>query len=157
MLLRESLEQTFVFEQRNLFLVGMIMGRHFRHLSLEDRQKIEIYLHQHIPKKEIARLLNISLSGLYRELARIPKGMPYVAVNAQQDLHEKRAQKNLPGVLERQPELADFLAQELINKQHTPFYIVQQINAGATPFPPHCISLSTLYNQIRSGKIPTSR
>lgn len=48
---------------------GDIM-RHFKHLSFTQRLQLEAYLNAKLPKNEIANLLGVHISTVYREIKR---------------------------------------------------------------------------------------
>ena len=129
------------------------MGKKFEQITLANRIEIEHLLGRQKSKIEIANAITISLSGLYRELGRIPKGQKYTAEMAQADCTKKRQGKVMSDTLSRVTGLEVFLNHQLSVKKQSPEKIIDCINSGNAPVPPRCISLSTIYNLIRRGKI----
>lgn len=46
------------------------MGAKYKHLSEQDRIFLRIMLEKHYPKSKIAKILNVDLSTIYREVKR---------------------------------------------------------------------------------------
>lgn len=130
------------------------MSKHFQQLTFADRQIIERQLKVGFTKTEIAACLDLSLSGLYRELARIASGEPYSAVAAQRDCERKRQNRRFPSALHRYPGLAEYIADQILTHGQSPSAIAQAIRAGLTDFPVNSIGVSTIYNHIRAGAVP---
>ena len=133
--------------------------RHFKHLSFDQRLKLEGYLKAKLPKKQIAELLGVHISTVYREVKR----GTYEHLNADYtteiryspDIAENAYQVNLqakgaPLKIGSDFEFAEYIETRIIKEKYSPAAVLGEIAVSGIQFDTS-ICVSTLYNYIEKG------
>lgn len=132
--------------------------RRFKHLSFTQRLQLEAYLKAKLPKKEIAKLLGVHISTVYREIKR----GSYKRLNSKTyefhmsyspDISEKKYRDNLSckGAalkINNDYMFATFIENKIINDKYSPAAALA--HSSAEQFKTS-ICLSTLYSYIDKG------
>lgn len=131
----------------------------YRHLRWGDRLKIEKMLKQGLSKKEMARVLRVSLTTVYNELHRGEytrmKSDLTTCIEYSADVAEQKYQANLrakgPDLkIGNDRELADYLEDKMANEKYSPAAALSAIKIEEKEFK---VSISewTLYRYIAQG------
>ncbi len=134
--------------------------RHFRHLTFTQRLQLEAYLKAKLPKKEIAKLLGVHISTVYREIKR----GAYTRLNSNTyeyytfyspDISEKKYRYNLsakgqPLKIGNDLDFSDYIEFKIIKEKYSPEAVLGEIKSHGLNFKT-MISKSTLYRYIDSG------
>lgn len=134
--------------------------RHFNHLSFDQRLKLEAYLKVQLPKKQIAELLGVHISTVYREVKRGVyehlnsdyttelRYSPDIAEDAyQENMRAKGAQLKIGSDFE----LTEYIETRIVKDKYSPAAVLAEIaNSEETNFKT-TICLSTLYSYIEKG------
>ena len=132
--------------------------RHFKHLSFTQRLQIEAYLKAKLPKNEIANLLGVHISTVYREIKR---GL-YTRLNGDTyeyedsyspDISEKKYRDNLSCKgsdlkINSDYLFASFIEYKIINERFSP---AAALAASCSEGFNTSICVSTLYSYIEKG------
>jgi len=132
--------------------------RPFKHLSFKVRAQIEILLKQGLPKVQIARILGISRSTLYRELARgtvdqldynLKPVHVYFADAGQRAYESNRSRCHPPLKLLKAADFIAYVEDGILNQHRSPDALCGAAKRYRS-FP--CIlSTKTIYNYIDAG------
>ena len=121
-----------------------------KNMTVDDRIKIESLLRKGVRKNEIAIILKRSLSTIYNEINRGTVDGEYNAFYSQQ-LYEKSMKcKGKKPVLLINEDLANRIADMILNDSMSPEQIYQKMKSEYR----ECPSKSTIYNAIYNGLIP---
>lgn len=133
--------------------------RQFNHLSFDQRLKLEGYLKAKLPKKQIAELLGVHISTIYREIKR---GV-YEHLNSDYttekryspDIAENEYQANLqakgaPLKIGADFEFAEYIENRIVKDKYSPAAVLGEIAVCEMHFKTS-ICVSTLYNYIDKG------
>lgn len=94
------------------------MKKPSRHLSQNDRDRMELLLDQGILQKDIAIVLGVDSSTISRERKRKRRNGKYEALAAGQKAYVKRRYSKYQGMkVESNPELKAYIIQELEKKR----------------------------------------
>ena len=118
--------------------------RHFNHLSFDQRLKLEAYLKVQLPKKQIAELLGVHISTVYREVKRGVyehlnsdyttelRYSPDIAEDAyQENMRAKGAQLKIGSDFE----LAEYIETRIVKDKYSPAAVLAEIaNSEETNF-----------------------
>ena len=129
----------------------------FKHLTLTQRIQLETLLKTKTSIKEIAKLLNVHISTIYREIKR----GKYVHLNSTTYLYETRYSSELSeekyrqNLKEKGPELKigkdyklmNYIEKRIIKDKLSPLAVLGEIKAKGLNFKTS-ISVNTLYNYI---------
>lgn len=133
--------------------------RHFKHLSFNDRLKIEALLKAKVSKKEIAQILGVHISTVYRELERgqyehlnsdYTTEMRYSPDIAEAKYQAYLSAKGAPLKIGSDYEFADFIEQKILHEKYSPAAILGEMEATGVSFGTK-ICVRTLYNYIDKG------
>ena len=134
--------------------------RTFKHLSKTKRLLLEQYLKLKMSKKEIANLLNVHISTIYREIKRglvdylIGSTWDFVKVYscdyAEQEYRKKLKDKGVPIKLGNDYALANYIENRIVNDGLSPLAVLGEIKQEGLKFKTS-ISVNTLYKYIRIG------
>lgn len=133
--------------------------RHFKHLSFCDRLQIEALLKAKVSTKEIAQILGVHISTIYRELKR----GRYERLNSDYttesryspDIAEQRyraylSAKGAPLKIGSDYALAYFIEQKILHEKYSPAAVLGEIRATGMYYDTQ-ICTSTLYSYIDKG------
>lgn len=136
------------------------MGKQFSHMTLTKRLQLEAYLKAKISPKEIAKLLGVHKSTVYREIKRGKytrlDGKDYIFYTAYSpDIAEKRYRENLSlkgtGLkIENDKALADYIEFKICEEKYSPAAVLGEIEAQGLEFETS-ITKTTLYRYIDDG------
>jgi len=133
--------------------------RIFKHLTWNDRLKIEKALKQKLTVAEIANMLRVSRNTIYLELTRgryehlnydYTKEMRYSP-----DIAQKRYNQNLkekgPGLkIGKDHKLVNYIESKILNENYSPAAVLGEISTKGIKFKT-TITVRTLYNYIEKG------
>lgn len=133
--------------------------RHFKHLSFNDRLKIEAWQRANISPREMAQMLNVHISTVYRELKR----GTYTRLNKDYttteryspDIAEKQYRENLAakgGELKIGADhtFAEYIEEKIIKEKYSPAAVLGEIRVQGVEFKTS-ICVATLYSYIEKG------
>lgn len=132
--------------------------RSFKHLSFKFRAQIEILLKQGVPKIQIARILGISRSTLYRELARgsvdqldhnLKPFRVYFADAGQRAYESNRSRCHPPLKLAKAADFIAYVEDGILNNHRSPDALCGM--AVLHHSFPCTVSTKTIYNYIDAG------
>ncbi len=134
--------------------------KHHKQLNYADRIKIEALYRAKQTKNEIARILNVHVSTIYRELKR---GMfkrldsdtwlyfdEYSADVAEKDYKYKQTSKGAPLKIANDHNLANYIETMIIEQKQSPDAVIGRIRAQRLSFDTS-ICTRTLYRYIDAG------
>jgi Transposase and inactivated derivatives, IS30 family len=133
--------------------------RRFKHLSWNDRLKIETMIKDKIPMKEIAERIGVHISTIYREVERgqyehkntdWTTEMRYAAEIAQAKYESQKSAKGAPVKIGNDHALAQHIEQKIIKDKYSPAAVLGEIKAKGLAFKTS-ICTSTLYSYIEKG------
>ena len=126
---------------------------HYKHLTLEEREKILFFSAKEYSVTEIAKELGRNKSTISRELKRNREASQYLPSKAQQN-YAKRRKACRPHKRLANPELLQLVREKFLEHQWSP----EQI-AGRLALEHHktIISYVTIYRAIYSGMLDTGR
>lgn len=126
---------------------------HYKHLTLEEREKILFFSAKEYSVTEIAKELGRNKSTISRELKRNREAGPYLPSAAQQK-YAKRRKKCKPHKRLADPALLRIVREKFLEHQWSP----EQI-AGRLALEHHktIVSYATIYRAIYSGMLDTGR
>lgn len=135
------------------------MARRFRHLSWDDRLRIEAMLKCGRPIQEIADRIGVHCSTIYREIKR----GRFTALNSDltteerysPDIAQARYKENLSAKgptlkIANDYELAKYIEYKIVEEGYSPGAVLGEIKAKGMPFST-TICLATLYSYIDKG------
>ena len=135
------------------------MGKEFHHLTYNDRLKIEALNQAGHSATEIAKIIGVHMTTIYRELKR-GRYMHTLTTLEEEEryspelAHEKyKKQLKLKGSEKKiigDHELIDYIEYKILNDRYSPYATLQSIRDNELEFKT-TICLSTLYNYIRSN------
>ena len=144
------------------------MRRKFNHLSRTQRVQLEAYLKNKTPIKDIANLLNVNISTVYREIKRGTvknkkptydyygdiKGCKYFNIYSA-DVSQERYENNLKDKgaeikLGNDYELAEYIERKIVDEKLSPLAVLGEIRKKGLSFNTS-ISVNTLYSYIAKG------
>ena len=134
--------------------------RHFKHLTFNDRLKIESWLRVGISKNEIAVLLGVHLSTIYRELKR----GEYLRLNADTyeyekayspDIADSKYRDNLSAKgadlkISNDFDFCSYVEHKIIDDKYSPAAVLGEIESKCLKFRTK-ICVTTLYSYIDKG------
>lgn len=142
------------------------MRRGFKHLTLTKRLQIESYLKINLPVREIAKLIGVTDSTVYREIKRgqfvhKSKRLDYVdykfyfTTKYSPDIAQRRYEDNLRNKgaeikLGKDFRLATYIENRIVNDHLSPQAVLGEIKCNNLHFQTS-ISVNTLYSYIRKG------
>ncbi|MCD8328485.1 MAG: IS30 family transposase [Ruminococcus sp.] len=134
--------------------------RHFKHLTYNDRLKIESWLRVNVSVKDIAVFLGVNVSTIYREIKRGRynrlNGDTYECVNSYSpDIADCKYRYNLAA---KSPDLkihddfefSNFVENKIVNDKYSPAAVLGEIEDKNLKFKTK-VCVSTLYNYISKG------
>ena len=126
---------------------------HYKHLTLEEREKILYFSAKEYSVTDIAKELGRNKSTISRELKRNREGSQYLPSKAQQK-YAKRRKTCKPHKRLDNPELFQLVREKFLEHQWSP----EQI-AGRLALEHHktIVSYATIYRAIYSGMLDTGR
>ena len=135
-------------------------GRTFKHLSKNDRLRIERWLREGMKPREIADKLRVHISTVYRELKRGQyerlNGATWEMVTAYSpDIAEERYQQHLrekgPDLkIGKDHELANYIEETIITNECSPAAVLGYALMEGRKFET-TVSVATIYNYIKKG------
>ncbi len=144
------------------------MRKKFKHLTRTQRVQLEAYLKNKTPIKDIANLLNVNISTVYREIKRGTtknrqrtydvygdfKGYKYSNIYSA-DVSQERYENNLKDKgaeikLGNDYELAEYIERKIIDEKLSPLAVLGEIRKKGLSFNTS-ISVNTLYSYIAKG------
>lgn len=120
---------------------------HYKHLTLEARERIMFFLAQGYSLTAIAKELGCHKSTISREVRRNKQGLEYLPIKAQK-LYEGRRLRCRPRKRLSQVELFDYVKDKFLNDQWSPEQIVGRMDLEGSRFR---ISYRTIYRAIYAG------
>ena len=138
------------------------MGELYHHLTYNDRLKIEALLLAKTPKKEIARIIGVHISTIYREVKRgtyIHRNSDwteeerYCPEQAEERYREELKEKGIGLKIGNDWELIRYIENKIINEKYSPYAALAEIKRGGLEFST-TICLTTAYNYIKNGVFP---
>lgn len=133
--------------------------RTFKHLTKTKRLQLESYLKINMSKTEIAKLLNVHISTIYREIKRGEyehKNSDWTTeIRYSCDLAESKYQDNLKAKgqdlkIGNDYELAEYIEHRIVKGKLSPLAVIGEIKAKKIKFNT-TICVGTLYNYIYGG------
>lgn len=132
------------------------MARIFKHLTFIDRRKIEKLLEEKQRPKEIAKVLRVHLSTIYREMERgkwyrtdthLKEHKSYSADLAEQRYRTNLAAKGVMLKIANDYEYALYIEHKIADEKYSPAAVLGEIEAKHLPFKTS-VCFKTLYNYI---------
>ena len=137
----------------------MKSGKHHKQLTYENRIMIEALYKAKHTKREIAEVLNIHISTVYRETKRgLYKRLngdtweyndEYSADIANNDKKKKQASKGAPLKIGKDYDFANYIETMIVEKKYSPDAVIGMIKAKGLSFNT-VICTKTLYNYINN-------
>ena len=142
--------------------------RTFKHLSKTKRLQLESLLLAKVSKKEIAKILNVHISTIYREIkrgeymrkklcgytSRGVKQYKYIqsySCDMAQERYEKLQRKKSPGIKMRNDfYFAEYVYHKIVKEKYSPKAVINEIRKEGLAFDTN-ICVNTLYNYIAKG------
>lgn len=133
--------------------------RRYRHLSFTDRLRIDAYIRAGKSLKEVAELIGVHISTIYRELKRgqyehlnsdYTTETRYSPDIADQKYRENLKAKGAPLKIGNDYELAEYIETKILEEKYSPGAVLGEIKANGLTFSV-TISKSTLYSYIDKG------
>lgn len=133
--------------------------RRFRHLSFDDRLKMEVLIKAGHSKGEIAAIMGIHKSTVYREIDRGQyEHLTHtyeIETRYSADVSERKYRENLkekgPGLkIGNDLKLADYIERKIIKEDYSPEAVVGEIKREQMNFTTS-ICVTTLYSYIEKG------
>lgn len=133
--------------------------RNFKHLSFCDRMQIEALLKARISVKEIAEILEVHISTIYRELKRgryerlngdYTTEIRYSPDIAEQQYRAYLSAKGAPLKIGSDYAFADFVERKILQEKYSPAAVLGEISTAGICFNTH-ICIRTLYSYIDKG------
>lgn len=130
-----------------------------KYMTEKDRYQLEILLLEKVPVKEIARILDKSLSTIYREIklgtvelvdTNLKPYKKYCADRGQQVQDERSHNKGREPKIGNDMEFVRFIEDMLLNKKYSPVAIMAHIKKNNLIFQTE-VCFKTIYNYIHSG------
>lgn len=130
--------------------------RNFKHLTKTKRLQLESYLQLKISKKDIAKLLGVHISTIYREIKRglyEHRNSDWITeIRYSSDLAETKYQDNLKAKgqdlkIGNDYELAEYIEHRIVDDKLSPLAVIGEIKAKQLKFNTS-ICVGTLYNYI---------
>ena len=130
----------------------------FKQLTQTDRVKLETLYEKKVPIKDIAKILKVHISTIYRE---IKHGKYYKKVGnshkrtyssdlAQQRHETKMRSKGVAKKISRDPRLARYIENKIADDKYSPAVVLGEIKRKNLKFR-ESICVTTLYNYIDAG------
>ena len=134
--------------------------RSFKHLNKQDRIKLEVlFVNGKCSLEEIAEILNVHISTVYRELKRgeyYKKDWEYRTIKsysadlAQDRYRNKLKAKGLPKKILGNLDLIEYIEDMILNRKYSPHAIIAEIKRKSLYFE-NMICEKTIYNYINAG------
>lgn len=143
----------------------------FKHLSMTARLQIEAWLKLKTPMKNIAEMLGVHISTIYREVKRgtYQRKIGYYPTNyvdkddkrykyvetyspdiAERKYRDNLAAKGAPLKIGNDFDLANYIENKIVKERHSPDSVIGEIRRKQLPFRTS-ICTTTLYNYIYQG------
>lgn len=122
-----------------------------KHLSTEKRYLLKQYLERGIQKQEIALLLGVSLSTVYRELKKGSCEGIYQPKFAQERYTRELKKKGKEMLLSKDKELAELISRFILDEKLSPKQIIERLKKMGYKEPR---SIRTIYVAIDHNLIP---
>lgn len=131
-----------------------------KHLTLNDRQRIEWLLLKNATKKEIAKDIGCSLATVYNEIKRstyvhtkadLTEEVRYNPDGAQRRYEELKKKKGSVRKLVRCPELAAYIEDLICDQKYSPGAVLSEIRENGLSFSETIKSVNTIYSAISDG------
>ncbi|MDL2238122.1 IS30 family transposase, partial [Christensenellaceae bacterium OttesenSCG-928-K19] len=127
---------------------------HYKHLSMEEREKILLLYTEKQSLRRISNELGRAVSTISREIKRNTIiRRDYSAVDAQRQYHQRRKKCRRHNLLENQ-ELRNKVLKLFLEQQWSPEEISNRLAYESSP---HKISYSTIYRGIYAGMLETTK
>ena len=135
------------------------MRTQFNHLTKTKRLQLESYLKINLSKKEIAKLLGVHISTIYREIKRgiyehtltdLTTEIRYSADKAEEQYREYLKEKGQPLKIGKDFELVNYIEHKIIDDKLSPAAVLGEIKHKKLIFKTS-ISKNTLYKYINTG------
>jgi transposase, IS30 family len=136
------------------------MGKHFKHLTWNDRLYIEKLCSRGNAPKDIADIVGCCVSTIYNELRR----GRYVHTNSDlteevrysPDMVQAKYDENMknkgPGLkIGNDRELADYIEDKILNEKYSPQAALYEVKKEEKKFSVEIKSVNTIYSYIRKG------
>ena len=132
------------------------MREKYRQLTKEDRLRLEVLYNAGHSKSEIASLLGVHLSTIYRELSRgAYQGLhselytvrKYSADIAQKNHDDLASVKGAPLKIGNHYALANYIEDKIINQKYSPAAVSADLRGSIFPY----LSEGTIYRYVRLG------
>ena len=138
------------------------MRKSYHQLDLSDRKCMEKLYRAGTSKKEIARILGVHISTVYRELKRgactqldtyLRTYTTYSYVVAQDRCDQLAANKGAPLKIEGNDALVDFLEDRIMQHKESPAAVSARLRASELPY----LSEATIYRYAHRRLLPNLR
>ena len=135
------------------------MGKKFHHLTRDDRLKIEVLLKADHKPQEIADIIGVHVSTIYREknrgkyehtLTDLTTEIRYSPDIAEEKYRQQLKNKGAELKIGNDYELANYIEERIINGKLTPLAVLGEIKAKNLQFKTS-ICVNTLYSYIYKG------
>lgn len=139
--------------------IGKRPGKSYHQLTRDDRIQIEALINAKIGKKEIAKVIGVDLSTIYRELARgkttqrnsdWTERKIYSADLAQERAEKNQKNKGRPLKIGNDMKFVAYVEKMVIEEHYSPEAILATIEKEHLEFKTQ-VCLTTLYNYIKAG------
>lgn len=134
--------------------------KHFKHLTFTQRLQLEAYLKAKLSKKEIANLLGVHISTVYRELkrgeySRLNSDTYEYEKSYSPDIAESKYRDNLSAKgsdlkISNDFEFCSYVEHKIINDKYSPAAVLGEIESKCLKFKTS-ICVTTLYSYIDKG------
>ena len=123
----------------------------YKCLSIKKRILLKEYLEQDIPKQNIAKLLGVSHSTIYREIKKGTLNGEYSPYFSQGKYEDSLKNRGSVALLSKNHELATLIANYILKDNLSPKRILDKIKELGYNEP---TSIRTIYSAIDNGLIP---
>ncbi len=131
-----------------------IVGKTFKHMDLQQRLKLKEMLDSESSILEIANVLGVHRSAVYREIERGSIEGCYDPYCAQSLYEERLKKKGRPECKLSNEDLAEYISGLILMEHLSPEKIVDLLAEDDKGFPDVPQSPNTIYNAIDRGLIP---
>lgn len=129
------------------------MKRKFKHLTLEQRKKIETMYNAHVRVVDIAEKIGVTRNTIYNELKRGSSEGTYSAEKGQRYYEDSLTQKGRDPIIPENKELQIFIRDKILNEGKSPKSIERELQQRKDPKLGY-VGYETIYTAIRRGYIP---
>lgn len=129
------------------------MGRTFKQLTYEQRKSIKKMLNCGYTNAEIAQIIGVHKSTIYREINRGSVNEEYDPDLSEELYRQQLSEKGATSIVCISPELSEYIA-HLILKEHMSLLKIVEVLAQEKKFDTFPKSVQTIYTAVDNGLIP---